>query len=143
MDGTDVLKGMPEECPLIRAVHFVSPSVGFAVAGGAGIILYGGAAPEVAGVVLATSDGGRSWHRLAAPADAQSVCFNDPRSGWLGRQPRPQSAAPLLARRHHQRRRPDLAGRLHHEVTPRRRAPQRPSTRHRSGESGRSLLPLR
>jgi hypothetical protein len=75
---------LPGECPLIRAVHFVSPSVGFAVAGGAGIVLYGGAAPEVAGVVLATRDGGRSWHRLAAPADAQSVCFNDPRSGWLG-----------------------------------------------------------
>src|SRR5260221_13050694 len=54
---------LPEEGPLIRAVHFVSPSVGFAVAGGAGIILYGGAAPEVAGVGLATSDGGRTRHR--------------------------------------------------------------------------------
>jgi hypothetical protein len=79
----------PDPCPLIRAVHVVSASVGFAVAGGTGISLYGGAAPEVAGVVLATSDGGRSWHQLAAPADAQSVCFNDPRSGWLGADGRP------------------------------------------------------
>jgi hypothetical protein len=83
-DGGRHWTALPEACPLIRAVHFVSGSVGFAVASGTGISLSGGAAPEFAGVVLATSDGGRSWHRLAAPAEAQSVCFNDPRSGWLG-----------------------------------------------------------
>jgi Photosynthesis system II assembly factor YCF48 len=83
-DGGRHWTALPERCPLIRAVHFVSPSAGFAVAGGTGIILYGGWAPETGGVVLATGDGGRSWHRLAAPASAQSVCFNDPRSGWLG-----------------------------------------------------------
>jgi hypothetical protein len=83
-DGGRHWTALPDGCPLIRAVHFVSPSAGFAVAGGTGITLYGGAAPEVAGVLVATSDGGRNWHRLAAPADAQSVCFNDSRSGWLG-----------------------------------------------------------
>jgi hypothetical protein len=83
-DGGRHWTALPERCPLIRAVHFVSPAVGFAVAGGVGIVLYGGAAPETAGVVLATGDGGHSWHRLAAPADAQSVCFNDPGHGWLG-----------------------------------------------------------
>jgi hypothetical protein len=70
--------------PVIRAVHFMSGSAGFAIADGSGISLQGGAAPEFAGLVLATGDGGRSWHRLAAPADAQSICFSDPRSGWLG-----------------------------------------------------------
>jgi hypothetical protein len=83
-DGGRHWTALPDGCPLIRAVHFVSPSEGFAVAGGTGITLYGGAAPEVAGVLVATGDGGRSWHRLAAPADVQNVCFNDQRSGWLG-----------------------------------------------------------
>ena len=36
------------------------------------------------GVVLTTSDAGRTWHPLAAPADAQSVCFSDQAHGWLG-----------------------------------------------------------
>lgn len=83
-DGGRRWTALPEPCPVIRAVHFVSGSAGFAIAGGTGISPFGGWAPEAAGVVLATSDGGRSWHRLAAPADAQSVCFTDPRSGWLG-----------------------------------------------------------
>jgi len=83
-DGGARWTALPRACPGIRAVHFVSPSVGVAVAGGTGITLYGGAAPQVGGVVLATSDGGRSWRRLAAPADAQSVCLNDPAHGWLG-----------------------------------------------------------
>jgi len=83
-DGGRRWRILPEVCPLIRAVHFVSASAGFAVAGGTGISLDGGAAPETGGVVLATSDGGQSWRQLAAPADAQSVCFNDSVSGWLG-----------------------------------------------------------
>lgn len=83
-DGGRHWTALPETCPSIRSVHFVSGSAGFGVAGGTDISLFGGAAPEVAGVLLATTDGGRNWHRLAAPADAQSVCFNDPRSGWLG-----------------------------------------------------------
>ena len=40
--------------------------------------------PVSGGVVLATSDGGRSWHAVATPANAQTVCFSDPRHGWLG-----------------------------------------------------------
>jgi hypothetical protein len=83
-DGGRHWTALPESCPLIRAVHFVSGSAGFAIAGGTAVSLYGGAAPQTGGVVLATSDGGQSWHRLAAPAGAQSVCFNDRRSGWLG-----------------------------------------------------------
>jgi hypothetical protein len=47
----------------------------------------GGVSPEVpvrGGVLLATSDGGRTWNRRPAPASAQTACFSDPRHGWLG-----------------------------------------------------------
>jgi hypothetical protein len=40
--------------------------------------------PYLGGVVLATGDGGRSWHPLATPGNAQTVCFSDPVHGWLG-----------------------------------------------------------
>jgi photosystem II stability/assembly factor-like uncharacterized protein len=82
-DGGAHWAPLPEPCP-IRSVHFISPSTGFAVAGGREL---GGEDPSVplaGGVVLATSDGGRSWHQIAAPADAQTVCFSDPVHGWLG-----------------------------------------------------------
>jgi Photosynthesis system II assembly factor YCF48 len=83
-DGGARWTALPEPCPVIRSVHFISPATGFAVAGGRNA---GGADPEVpalGGVVLATADGGRTWHRMATPADAQTVCFSDPRHGWLG-----------------------------------------------------------
>jgi hypothetical protein len=83
-DGGAHWTALPEPCPVIRSVHFFSPTTGFAVAGGVGV---GGADPDVpasGGVVLATTDGGRRWHSLAAPADAQTVCFSDATHGWLG-----------------------------------------------------------
>ena len=83
-DGGARWTALPEPCPVIRSVHFISPATGFAVAGGRNV---GGAGPEtpvLGGVVLSTSDGGRTWRRLATPADAQTVCFGDPRHGWLG-----------------------------------------------------------
>lgn len=83
-DGGAHWAALPEPCPVIRSVHFTSPASGVAVAGGANA---GGVNPEVpvaGGVLLATSDGGRSWHRLAAPANAQTACFSDARHGWLG-----------------------------------------------------------
>ena len=40
--------------------------------------------PVVGGVVLATGDGGRTWHRLRPPANAQTACFSDSRHGWWG-----------------------------------------------------------
>jgi hypothetical protein len=83
-DGGAHWTALPEPCPVIRSVHFVSPSTGFAVAGGQNV---GGADPAVpvsGGVVLATSDGGHTWHTLATPANAQTVCFSDSRHGWLG-----------------------------------------------------------
>jgi len=83
-DGGAHWTALPEPCPVIRSVHFVSPSAGFAVAGGEDTGGDNPAMPVSGGVVLTTSDGGRSWHTLASPADAQSVCFSDPLHGWLG-----------------------------------------------------------
>jgi photosystem II stability/assembly factor-like uncharacterized protein len=76
---------LPEPCSPLRQVQFVTPLLGFAIAGGAD--LYGLAfplAPLRRGVVLSTTDGGRTWRRLAAPDNAQSVCFDTADTGWLG-----------------------------------------------------------
>jgi photosystem II stability/assembly factor-like uncharacterized protein len=85
-DGGARWTALPEPCPVIRSVHFISPDAGFAVAGGTSDASAesGPEVPEVAGVVLMTSDGGRRWRVLPAPANAQTVCFSDPQIGWLG-----------------------------------------------------------
>jgi photosystem II stability/assembly factor-like uncharacterized protein len=83
-DGGAHWTALPEPCPVIRSVHFVSPSAGYAVAGGTNVSGNGSGMPVSGGVVLTTSDGGHSWHTLATPANAQSVCFSDPQHGWLG-----------------------------------------------------------
>jgi hypothetical protein len=67
---------------VLDSVHFVSPLTGFAVAGGT--VTWYQPVPPAGGVLLTTGDGGRSWHRLAAPADVQSACFSSPGLGWLG-----------------------------------------------------------
>ena len=83
-DGGAHWTALPEPCPVVRSVHFISPSTGFAVAGGKDDGGYNPAMPDDGGVVLTTSDAGRTWQPLAAPANAQSVCFSDPKHGWLG-----------------------------------------------------------
>lgn len=83
-DGGAHWTALPEPCPLLRSVHFISPSTGFAVAGGQADGGYDPAMPDMGGVMLTTGDGGRTWRPLAAPANAQSVCFSDPAHGWLG-----------------------------------------------------------
>jgi hypothetical protein len=83
-DGGAHWTALPEPCPVLRSVHFVSPSTGFAVAGGQNAGGFDPAMPWQGGTVLTTSDGGRTWQPLAAPASAQSVCFSDPARGWLG-----------------------------------------------------------
>lgn len=83
-DGGAHWAALPEPCPLIRSVHFISPTAGFAVAGGQDVTDLGPAMPALGGTVLATADAGRTWHAVAAPANAQTVCFSDPRAGWLG-----------------------------------------------------------
>jgi len=84
LDGGTHWHKLPEpHCRAIRMVHFVSPNLGFAVAGGSTRGAPGGL-PSAGGVLLSTSDGGRSWKSLPGPPDAQSVCFQDPRVGWVG-----------------------------------------------------------
>ena len=83
-DGGAHWAAWPEPCLPIRSVHFISPDTGFAVAGGRDVTDFGPEAPEIAGVALATSDGGRSWRVLPTPANAQTICFSDPQAGWLG-----------------------------------------------------------
>jgi Photosynthesis system II assembly factor YCF48 len=80
-DGGAHWQPLAEPCHLIRAVHFVSPADGFAVAGGSLPSLAG---PAVGGVLLSTADGGQTWRSVTAPADVQTVCFSNPRHGWLG-----------------------------------------------------------
>ena len=69
----------------VRSVHFVTTRVGYAVAGGGTFGRgFSPMTPWKGGVVLKTVDAGHSWTRLAAPADAQSVCFSTRDDGWLG-----------------------------------------------------------
>jgi photosystem II stability/assembly factor-like uncharacterized protein len=85
-DGGAVWKALPEPCAIIRSVHFATPSLGYAVAGGSDLRVDAGVpAPVVGGQLLVTSDGGRSWQPVSgAPAMAQTVCFSDPLDGFLG-----------------------------------------------------------
>lgn len=83
-DGGAHWAALPEPCPVIRSVHFISPTAGFAVAGGRNASGLDPAVPALGGVVLSTDDGGHTWHAVTAPSNAQTVCFSDPRRGWLG-----------------------------------------------------------
>jgi len=88
----------------LRMVHFVSGTTGFGVAGGT-IVLdpasgstsvsstadegfsgpFAPVDPRTGGVLVETTDGGHTWIPMsAAPANAQSVCFVDTMTGWLG-----------------------------------------------------------
>jgi photosystem II stability/assembly factor-like uncharacterized protein len=64
----------------LRQVHFASPSQGWGVAGGAD---QHDERSIPATTLVHTSDGGRTWTALPAPAPPQSVCFTAPGDGWL------------------------------------------------------------
>jgi photosystem II stability/assembly factor-like uncharacterized protein len=64
----------------LRQVHFASPVQGWGVAGGAD---QHDERSVQATTLVHTSDGGRTWSALAAPAPPQSVCFTAPGDGWL------------------------------------------------------------
>lgn len=83
-DGGAHWTSLPEPCQTIRSVHFISPTTGYAVAGGQNPSGPNPTMPATGGVVLSTSDGGHTWNAVPAPANAQTVCFNDPQHGWLG-----------------------------------------------------------
>jgi photosystem II stability/assembly factor-like uncharacterized protein len=71
--------GQPRVGPL-RQVHFSSRTQGWGVAGGTGRTDEG---PQGATRLVHTTDGGRTWSALDAPAPPQSVCFTAPDDGWL------------------------------------------------------------
>jgi photosystem II stability/assembly factor-like uncharacterized protein len=85
-DGGATWTALPEPCPVIRSVHFATPSLGYAVAGGSDVRIDGGVpAPVADGQLLVTTDGGRSWQPApGAPARAQTACFSSPADGFLG-----------------------------------------------------------
>jgi photosystem II stability/assembly factor-like uncharacterized protein len=62
--------------PILNAIHFISPDVGWAV----------GVDSGEDGVVLKTTDGGSSWAvtRLTQKQTPISVFFTDADSGWIG-----------------------------------------------------------
>jgi photosystem II stability/assembly factor-like uncharacterized protein len=76
-------------CQDIDTVHFVSPSVGYAVAGGASgtvaPVLGGLSGPYAGSHLLRTADGGQTWQQLGGtPANPESACFSSASNGYLG-----------------------------------------------------------
>ncbi|HZD68301.1 MAG TPA: hypothetical protein VFA45_05080 [Actinomycetes bacterium] len=71
--------GEPRVGPL-RQVHFASRTQGWGVAGGSDRSVDG---PQGHTTLVHTTDGGRTWTALAAPAPPQSVCFTASNDGWL------------------------------------------------------------
>src|SRR6266542_419858 len=61
-------------------LHIASRTQGWGVAGGADQPVEGSIP---ATTLVHTSDGGRTWTALAAPAPPQTVCFTAPDDGWL------------------------------------------------------------
>lgn len=73
-------------CVSVSAVHFVSPVLGYAIAGNTGAGSTGaGGMGGVGGRLLRTTDGGVTWSAVAdAPARAQAACFSTAQDGYLG-----------------------------------------------------------
>jgi len=86
-DGGRHWRALPEPCPAIRSMQFVNSENGFAVAGGSAQspaqAPYAGG-PLAGGILLSTTDGGKTWQRLPAPDDVQTACFSGTRHGWVG-----------------------------------------------------------
>jgi photosystem II stability/assembly factor-like uncharacterized protein len=66
--------------PALHAVHFVDQGLGWGVAADTQTA---SPTPNQGGVLVRSTDGGRSWARQPAAADVQSACFADLSQGWL------------------------------------------------------------
>ena len=86
-DGGATWTALKEPCQgELNAIHFVSPTLGYAVAA-ASAAPAGGAAftSAVGGSLLRTTDGGVTWTDVtSAPANPQSACFASSADGYLG-----------------------------------------------------------
>ena len=81
-DGGRRWHAVPQTCPAIESLDFVTPRVGFAIASGAAAPL-GEAWANNTAALLTSHDAGRTWKHVATPKQPQSVCFYTPKRGWL------------------------------------------------------------
>src|SRR5258708_8795426 len=83
-DGGAHWRALPEPCRAIRTVHFVSPDVGFGVAGGNLPYASVSYPPLAGGVLLRTTDRGQHWQQLTAPADVETSRLSNTPRRWPG-----------------------------------------------------------
>jgi hypothetical protein len=88
-DGGASWTALAEPCPgaELSSVHFVSPTLGYAVAATAAAQQAPGGQDTTAlgGSLLRTTDGGSTWSAVTnAPANPQSACFASADDGYLG-----------------------------------------------------------
>ncbi len=85
-DGGGSWTALAEPCQgELNSVHFVSPTVGYAVAAAPGDQAGGPYTDAVGGSLVRTGDGGATWSAVpSAPANPQSACFANADDGYLG-----------------------------------------------------------
>jgi photosystem II stability/assembly factor-like uncharacterized protein len=85
-DGGGSWTALAEPCQgELSSVHFVSPTLGYAVAAAPGDQAGGAYTSAVGGSLLRTTDGGSTWTAVTGtPANPQSACFATADDGYLG-----------------------------------------------------------
>ena len=84
-DGGRSWRQLAEPRTPIRSLHFVSPTLGFAIAGGTDPEqIHGWLVPHDGATMVITHDGGSTWAVLGGPSNPQTVCFSETTQGWVG-----------------------------------------------------------